>query len=128
MYGTICANSVSTSITNSAKHALRPVISGAFHMFGTMKAEDGAGDCLLQELVGRDVLGHRRGVNHLIVRVGVGVLFGEEVKVLLRAGCVVGAERERAVLDLGRIAPILVVHDSLHTLLDEVELQIPEPP
>ena len=39
MYGTICANSVSTSITNSAKHALRPVISGAFHMFGTMKAE-----------------------------------------------------------------------------------------
>ncbi len=37
MYGTICANSVSTSITNSAKHALDPVISGAFHMFGTIK-------------------------------------------------------------------------------------------
>ena len=34
------------------------------------------------------------------------------------------AERERAVLDFGRIAPILAVHDGLHALLDESRLQI----
>ena len=58
------------------------------------------------------------------MRIGVGVLFGEKIEILLRALGVVRAEHERAILDLRRIAPILAVHDGLHALLDESELEI----
>lgn len=58
------------------------------------------------------------------MRIGIRVGFGKEVEIFLRALQIVGTESKRAVLDFGRIAPILTVHDGLHALLDESRLQI----
>ena len=63
-------------------------------------------------------------MHHFAMRVGVGIFFGDEIKVLLCPLRVVGAEHERAIIDLGWIAPILAIHDGLHALLDESRLEI----
>lgn len=63
-------------------------------------------------------------MNYLVMTVGVCVFFSQEVEVFLSALEVVGAEHERAVLDLGRIAPVLAVDDNLHALLDEFGLEV----
>ena len=79
---------------------------------------------LFQEFVGGKILGLRSGMHHFAMRVGVGIFFGDEIKVLLCPLRVVGAEHERAIIDLGWIAPILAIHDGLHALLDESRLEI----
>ena len=63
-------------------------------------------------------------MNYLVMTVGVCVFFSQEVEVFLSALEVVGAEHERTVLDLGRIAPVLAVDDNLHALLDEFGLEV----
>ena len=79
---------------------------------------------LFEEFVGGEIPGLRRVMHHCTVRICVGVLLGKEVEVLLRALHVVRAERERTILDLGGITPIVAVHDRLHAALDERRLQI----
>ena len=63
-------------------------------------------------------------MHHFAMRVGVGIFFGDEIKVSLCPLRVVGAEHERAIIDLGWIAPILAIHDGIHALLDESRLEI----
>lgn len=63
-------------------------------------------------------------MHHLVMRIGVGVFLSEEVEILLGAFNVVRTERERTILDLGGIAPILAVHNGFHAFLDEIKLEI----
>ena len=101
---------------------MRPFLMGRTHFCVDSNSE--YRKLLADEFVGGKVLGLRGLMNYLVMTVGVCVFFSQEVEVFLSALEVVGAEHERAVLDLGRIAPVLAVDDNLHALLDEFGLEV----